>query len=249
MNKKSLGYTLIELSLFIIIIGLVIVAVISSKDIIHNALIRSQIVQIKKFDIATNSFILKYGGLPGDLVDAKSYWPEAENGDGNGKMSHPVDYIALVGLEGLKFFHHLSLSELIDDKYNNTWELGVGFPSLVINPNNGMMVGNNITNGVGKPHQLSDDSVRNNNHRIALYLNVSLPSSQGEGYNDDIGVLTPQHAFSIDNKIDDGFARSGIYESYRAKNSIVGNCLKDIEGDYDLSITAPSCMSQFVIFN
>ena len=63
------GFTLIELSIVLVIIGLIIGGVLVGRDLIAAATIRSQISQIEKYQAAVNTFRSKYGYLPGDIPD------------------------------------------------------------------------------------------------------------------------------------------------------------------------------------
>jgi prepilin-type N-terminal cleavage/methylation domain-containing protein len=90
-KKNRAGFTLIELSIALVIIGLIVGGVLVGQDLIRAAGVRATITQIEKFNSAANAFREKYGYLPGDIKD-----PDASNfgfaargvytgeGDGNG---------------------------------------------------------------------------------------------------------------------------------------------------------------------
>ena len=61
------GFTLIELSIVLVIIGLLVGGVLVGQDLIKAAQVRAQISQIEKFNTAVNTFYGKYGALPGDI--------------------------------------------------------------------------------------------------------------------------------------------------------------------------------------
>ena len=67
------GFTLIELSVVLVIIGLLIGGVLVGRDLIKASEIRSQITQIEKFNAATNTFRIKYNALPGDIKESEAY--------------------------------------------------------------------------------------------------------------------------------------------------------------------------------
>lgn len=66
MTLRS-GFTLVELSIVLVIIGLVAGGVLVGRDLIAAATIRSTISQIEKYKTAVNTFRGKYGYLPGDI--------------------------------------------------------------------------------------------------------------------------------------------------------------------------------------
>jgi len=66
-SNKSRGFTLIEISIALVIIGLTIGGIIVGQDLINSAAIRAQITQIDKYQAAVGAFVNKYNYLPGDI--------------------------------------------------------------------------------------------------------------------------------------------------------------------------------------
>jgi len=60
------GFTLIEMSIVLVIIGLIVGGILVGQDLIHAAEVPAQITQIEKYNQAVNTFRGKYGDLPGD---------------------------------------------------------------------------------------------------------------------------------------------------------------------------------------
>src|SRR6201999_103149 len=87
------GFTLIELSIVLVIIGLIVGGVLVGQDLIRAAEIRATLTQVEKFNTAVNTFYGKYGALPGDMNNGValtfgflSRAGTAGQGDGNGLM-------------------------------------------------------------------------------------------------------------------------------------------------------------------
>jgi prepilin-type N-terminal cleavage/methylation domain-containing protein len=93
------GFTLIELSIVLVIIGLLIGGVLAAESLISSSKISSQISQIQQFDTAIANFENRYNGLPGDSTKLGG----TGNGDG---------YVASGTGEQYLFWNHLSLTGL-----------------------------------------------------------------------------------------------------------------------------------------
>src|SRR5438477_2747635 len=61
------GFTLIELSIVLVIIGLIVGGILVGQDLIKAAEIRATVGQVEKYNSAVNTFRSKYNGIPGDI--------------------------------------------------------------------------------------------------------------------------------------------------------------------------------------
>ncbi len=77
------GFTLVELSMVLVLIGLIIAGVVGGRSLVQQAKLRSVISDIEKFDTAYNTFRLEFNALPGDMRNASSYWSGILGGNGN----------------------------------------------------------------------------------------------------------------------------------------------------------------------
>ena|SRR5258708_11008841 len=67
-QRLRAGFTLVEIAIVLVIIGLIIGGVMVGADLIAVAQVRSQIAQIERYNTATHAFQLQYNALPGDLA-------------------------------------------------------------------------------------------------------------------------------------------------------------------------------------
>jgi prepilin-type N-terminal cleavage/methylation domain-containing protein len=65
--EKQRGFTLIELSMVLVIIGLIVGGILVGQDLIKAAEVRAQISQIEKYNAAVNTFRAKFQAIPGDM--------------------------------------------------------------------------------------------------------------------------------------------------------------------------------------
>jgi hypothetical protein len=68
-KRKKSGFTLIDISIVLVIIGLIVGEVLVGRDLIEASRIRAQISQLEKFNLVANTFKLKYGYLLGDIPE------------------------------------------------------------------------------------------------------------------------------------------------------------------------------------
>jgi prepilin-type N-terminal cleavage/methylation domain-containing protein len=162
-NRKG-GFTLIELSIALVIIGLIIGGIFVGKDMIHAAEIRSMIGNVEKYTTAVNTFKTKFNEIPGDMVDATAMWgtnpqcagwwgdmwllwpnPVATapqtvtcNGNGNGQIDM---------YESFLFWQHLANANLIAGAYSGepspiaglNMKPGLNVPAIPFNSQAGLL--------------------------------------------------------------------------------------------------------------
>jgi prepilin-type N-terminal cleavage/methylation domain-containing protein len=211
--KIKNAFTLIELSIVMVIIGLIIGGILTGQELIHGAGVRGIISQINKFNSATNTFYMKYNALPGDFVNASSYIPGtvfAGNGDGNGLIggldgpSTPVSVspgavLFTASAEYQNFWSHMSAINIIEGSYPIVTGLTAivsvvtNFPATKLNSNVGFVVCGNTGDYINY-----------------YYIEVSSVNPFTNPSGASINFLSPGDAFAIDNKIDDGNPIAGI---------------------------------------
>lgn len=71
--KKHRGFTLVELSVVIVLIGLIIAGVVGAQSLVKQGKMRAQISELQKYQVAFNTFRLEYNAIPGDFDRASQY--------------------------------------------------------------------------------------------------------------------------------------------------------------------------------
>src|SRR4051812_16635172 len=136
-DEQNYGFTLIELSIVLVIIGLIVGGILVGQDLIKAAQIRATVSQIEKYQAAVNTFKAKYNYLPGDMPGTEAQalgffvltgaaWDGTTGyGDGNGQIvagastnAGPPSFLYTAG-ESTAFWRHLSDAQLIDGNYGS----------------------------------------------------------------------------------------------------------------------------------
>jgi prepilin-type N-terminal cleavage/methylation domain-containing protein len=77
------GFTLIELSIVLIIIGLIVGGVLLGRDLIRGSEMQAVISETEMLLSGTQNFKTKYKALPGDMPNATSFWGIQAGATGN----------------------------------------------------------------------------------------------------------------------------------------------------------------------
>lgn len=117
MNK---GFTLVELAIVIVIIGLIVGGVVGGQSLIDSAKRQEIMKNLKAYETGVNAFILEYGGMPGDFNEAEDYWGGANTDNGDG------DRYIESNAESIDFWNHLGLAEIVPGSFDHTATTFVG---------------------------------------------------------------------------------------------------------------------------
>ena len=121
------GFTLVEIAIVLVIIGLLLGGILKGQEMITQAKIKNVVNDFNGITAAINSYQDRYRSLPGDDLNAGSRWTGAAAGDGNGQfctgactlpVTRPDTYNNSVGTtasapEVNLFWWHLRLSGFV----------------------------------------------------------------------------------------------------------------------------------------
>jgi prepilin-type N-terminal cleavage/methylation domain-containing protein len=217
-NNKKRAFTLVELSIVLIIIGLLIVAITSGASLVRNAKLRSITNEAKQYQVAVMSFYSKFDEYPGDFNQSLGTLSAAGDNDDIIEWVTENDTTAemIYFSEGTNAWHQLEDENILpDDTVGATASIPpvAALPSLVLDTD----YPSSAENGTGWLFGSQKDAADSGPYHNYIYLTGVLTTpydgiANNSGLNEPAGMsgaITAGDAYSIDNKNDNGDSATG----------------------------------------
>ena len=210
--NNSKAFSLIELSIVLIIIGLLVAGITGGQSLIKSAKMRTITTEIRNYEQALNSFYLLKGYLPGDIrrtgkigylsgqiYDSNSFSaPYNSNGNGYGI---PNEFSAP--------FVDLYLAKIIDFEPKNT---NLSYTENKFYINNGSNPISKAYKNIIYSYRYTDDRDDGPSYwryGLADKNNIFLAIAKGSDF-----LTFPKIIWDLDKKIDDGIYNTGKFRGY-----------------------------------
>ncbi len=236
------GFSLVELSIVLVILGLLTGGILAGQSLIRAAELRSVNADYARYAAAKYTFRDKYFALPGDFNRATDFWTATNgtlstcittpstgtstcNGNGDGNISW-MDAANPQYYESFTVWKHLANAGLIEGSYSN-------IDSTPIQP------GVNVPQSRIAQAFFMFYSVAPNYSDATYFTFTSGSSFLLMQDMSALGKLKAEEAWNIDMKMDDG--RPGLGA---VKTSKIANCATtavDSTAEYALTATSPVC--------
>lgn len=199
MSSSRSGFSLVELSIVLVILGLLTGGILAGQSLIRASELRAVTAEQQRYAAAIGTFRDKYFAIPGDMSNATAFgtaW--TGNGDGDGLVettgTATTNEISL-------FWVHLAQAGLIEGSYANVsgtaLTAGTNNPRSKLN-NAGWNIGNIGTVATTPTADYFEGSY-GNAFLFGGGTSATLPNE----------ALKPEEAWNIDTKTDDGKPATG----------------------------------------
>lgn len=254
------GFSLVELSIVLVILGLLTGGILAGQSLIRAAELRSVSTDLNRYVAATYTFRDKYMAAPGDMPNATAFWGAAAgDGTGNDTACHAVEgagtatcngngdgkvYWAITSANGtpreyFTFWKHLANAGLIEGKFTGI---------------SGSGSSNNPVTGINTPQlRLQQAAIRLGHTQLPIpeghassyagYYGFNWAMGRPVGTADDLDpIFLPEEVWNIDMKMDDGNPATGritVMKPAAMPGCALGNDASTAR--YDLTTKTQAC--------
>lgn len=257
--KTIQGFSLVELSIVLVILGLLTGGILAGQSLIRAAEWRASIAQSRSYMTAIYTFRDKYMGVPGDISNATKFWgsdtgtacsnsPVAGDrvaktltcdGNGNGAIGD-----GSYNYEAFRLWQQLANAGLIEGSYT-----GVTGPNSTVDP----VAGQNVPMGKIAKSSFSFRYLSADNADLfaGTYGNL-MTFGQATDYWSLGALFKPEEVWNLDTKLDDGKPAIGKVRSRHSYAGVVSTCLTSTSAstaEYSLNVSDPVCAIVFLPLN
>lgn len=259
MHIHHRAFSLVELSIVLVILGLLTGGILGGQSLIRAAELRSVATEYNRYTAAAQTFRDKYFAIPGDMRNAVSFWGAADGGDGtgadcysavstsaatcNGNGNGSVEaFNTTVSMEPFRFWQQLASAGLIEGTYTGalnggTYASSARYAASGINiPRSKLSNAAWYTETVG----YQDGTLWGwpGDYGTPLFFGAVEPTDITEA-----AAIKPEEAWNIDTKMDDGKPALGSVRTARTDSDCnsTTTAASAASAEYLLTQTGTTC--------
>ncbi len=228
LRPRQHAFTLVELSIVLVVIGLIVGGLLLGRDLIENGERKQIMKEVDSIRMAVNAFRIKYNYYPGDMPNASTLFSPCIawcNGNADGKIQPSTEMYAA--------WFFLGASGLYPGTYSGAYNF-VGLTSYTwgLNAPPAKRGGGYAFTWPYSPNLMAE-------YTYSIHYTSAFNTSTGY----DIPTVTPAFAREIDKKFDDGYPEQGRITATRGSDTTVTCRLSSIA--YDITNSNVGCVMFF----
>lgn len=255
------GFSLVELSIVLVILGLLTGGILAGKSLIRASEVRKASTQTERYIAAVHSFRHKYMALPGDMPNAVRFWGAQAGGSADGVDSTCSTLTTaatgtatcngsgdgLIGngstryFERFRFWQHLANAGLIEGQYSGVAGPDVNGTEPVVGVNVAASFAPNTGYYTFYSPSHGDFYNTMGGHIFTLGVGTLVWTLGG-------GAFTSEEVWGIDTKMDDGRPGYGRVQHRASISGVVVPCVTSTTAStaaYALTYASKDCSILF----
>lgn len=256
--QKQHGFSLVELSIVLVILGLLTGGILGGQALIKAAELRAVSSEFSKWQTAVNAFQDKYIALPGDMENATQFWERADTGSTSGDCANPATNTGTgkqtcsgngngrldLEYETYRFWQHLANAGLVNGEFSGVSE---GATPIVSEIGENIPASKFGSGGWGVRYFPNSDGMAGFyfKYDFGHFLQIG---SEWTGTVAHAPLFTPEEAWNIDTKMDDGQPHKGsVVANPGGPDCVSTGNEEDVTGEsnYSLSLSGARCVLHF----
>ncbi len=252
------AFSLVELSIVLVILGLLTGGILAGQSLIRAAELRSISTEYQRHVTAVQTFRDKYMAIPGDMDSATRFWNRQVNqtwcaghsgatvaapGTCNGNAKGSLDSAGAASQSGeiFQFWKQLALAGLIEGSYTGlAGSLDASHAVIGENIPAARLSNSGWYSYYYGPAHIGSATVLAGYYGNLLFVGRSSTNSWPSGR-----ILTPEEQWGIDVKMDDGKPARGKLVTFWWDDCGTGGSETDYNADYDLLNKTVQCTPVF----
>ncbi len=247
------GFTLIEMSIVLVIIGLIVGGILKGQELIESARQKNAVSQVDRIKSGVTTFVDRYKSMPGDFGRAATVLGNSvSNGDDNGQIGARLASTAAMlttadatgTSETVQFWTHLLTANAVSGGTATVSTANpAGFSGISASPSplpssSFPQTGLSVAYGVHTGETANSGTILEG-HWLLLHR----WTGNGAMAAGTAAAVSPARAYQMDNKYDDGLPDSGAIRTL----GVGTNCGSLATNSYGITDTSVACHLAFVL--
>lgn len=255
-NFRTRGFSLVELSIVLVILGLLTGGILAGQSLIRASQLRAVTSEFSRYKTAIGAFRDKYFMLPGDINNATTFWtagtcpgtnanttsPQGNTCNGDGDWAVEFSEASSTTSNGVfRAWQHLAMAGLVEGSYTGVSD-NAGYSTAVASFTTPNIPSSKLSNAGWLFYYAGNVASDSTFYYAGSYGNTFVYGAPAGLASLSNPVIRPEEAWNLDTKLDDGKPATGSVVSFYTQNGTgATNCGDKATAAYTLTATGINC--------